>query len=920
MDWTKEKEIALINKIQDDYVEQLKDKILSEATDDKVLKEISFTSPTGTGKTNMMAKLINAIPDAYFIVTTLSKGQLYKQIRDNIAKDVAGSNYVVYGSQSYTSASILKAEDILSGIPSDKKVYWLRDEGHIRTNNWSAILSDKCDKIINFSATNETEGITCNFTNTMMLRTVNQTTGDIDDALKKLKEVKAQHSKIIGYNPCAIFRVVSDEAEAEIEECCDKFRYKYISLVDNNDFDMSDLCEDNNKYDVIINKQKVVEGIDIRRAHVLWMENKPSNPATTIQVIGRCRRNALLWRDDIDILAPENKVLLKNTRQCYVFYKTEKMKVDTDENGELAIAFCPYISVERLKAGYTIHVDDGMLPNGLIIRELQGCTGDYFIKTDEETGFNIVDNENFYPSKKCFEYSDNATAFYEADSNSIKNIVVNESELYPYVWCCRELSLIGSDVYKPVSREDGVIWTEDKTVTTHLNRDCKFNRLIERKFSKELTDASSQLFSGKNDFGFSKKLNSCVGFCAEYYAKYLVFGSEHLGDYLVEASKQFYKEGYDVAENRNNVVVRACFLKYKDVMREVYGINVSRRVTGPSINDLIKNAKGFNSKVIELGMKAAKFIQANIKSVIASHMDCSFKTFSIIGLADIMDDETIIDIKCTNHISREMVKQVLSYYYLSTYRYDINIKRVIVYDAVSDRSVVINLPEIKKDDKDEIVSEVARIIQKYPKNILSYNEINSGVKYKFSPSWDVKEIFETDDYLYLRKKFNKGWSVRVKDTTKTSYGEILSEIAGKPVTSMSYTFSKCIFLTTVPLIPNSITSLFYTFSNCNSLKVAPTIPNSIKNMRGTFCSCKSLTTAPVIPDSVTDMTYTFFGCASLTGTIEINATPDEYRDCFLYTTQHIILTGKCYQSKLKDISTSSYSWDEGFNRQITIKS
>ena len=65
MDWTKEKEIALINKIQDDYVEQLKDKILSEATDDKVLKEISFTSPTGTGKTNMMAKLINAIPDAY---------------------------------------------------------------------------------------------------------------------------------------------------------------------------------------------------------------------------------------------------------------------------------------------------------------------------------------------------------------------------------------------------------------------------------------------------------------------------------------------------------------------------------------------------------------------------------------------------------------------------------------------------------------------------------------------------------------------------------------------------------------------------------------------------------------------------------------------------------------------------------------
>ena len=36
------------------------------------------------------------------------------------------------------------------------------------------------------------------------------------------------------------------------------------------------------------------------------MDNQPKNNATTIQVIGRCRRNALLYRNDIDIMADPN--------------------------------------------------------------------------------------------------------------------------------------------------------------------------------------------------------------------------------------------------------------------------------------------------------------------------------------------------------------------------------------------------------------------------------------------------------------------------------------------------------------------------------------------------------------------------------------------------------------------------------------
>ena len=49
--------------------------------------EINFTSATGTGKTKMMSKLMNLMPNYFFIVTTLSKGQLKKQIEKSLKKD-----------------------------------------------------------------------------------------------------------------------------------------------------------------------------------------------------------------------------------------------------------------------------------------------------------------------------------------------------------------------------------------------------------------------------------------------------------------------------------------------------------------------------------------------------------------------------------------------------------------------------------------------------------------------------------------------------------------------------------------------------------------------------------------------------------------------------------------------------------------
>ena len=440
---TREEAFKEINRTQDDYVDQLIQYMNDPAT--AALKEINFTSPTGTGKTNMMAKLMNRLSDCYFIVTTLSKGQLKAQVQDSFHENCLYDNYTVYGSQDFKVNSILTGQDILSGIPEGKECIWLRDEGHIHTNNYMGLLEARCDKIINISATNQQQtGITCNFTHTMMLRTVNQQTGKPEDAIQKLLEIKAQHSMVKDYNPCAIFRLIKgdDDLYMRVIRLCEQHNLKYINISDD-DYVMAELCKDDNPYDVIINKFKLVEGIDIRRAHVLYMDSQPDNDVTTIQVIGRCRRNALLYRNDIDILAPENKQLLKNTRECYVFYNVEKMKISTDETGELCYAFCPYISCERLKLGATIEVENGQMPNGLYVYELMGQTGKFLVEKDEATGFNVVNPNsdfykaeirNYYPQKYVYcSSSSHITKYVKILVCDLKNIFVKEDKEKSYL-------------------------------------------------------------------------------------------------------------------------------------------------------------------------------------------------------------------------------------------------------------------------------------------------------------------------------------------------------------------------------------------------------------------------------------------------------------------------------------------------------
>lgn len=131
---------------------------------------------------------------------------------------------------------------------------------------------------------------------------------------------------------------------------------------------------------------------------------------------------------------------------------------------------------------------------------------------------------------------------------------------------------------------------------------------------------------------------------------------------------------------------------------------------------------------------------------------------------------------------------------------------------------------------------------------------------KFPDTPATNDTYEEGDYIYA---YNKGdnygteWSVKVKDKTKTEYGEILSEIAGKPITNMYYTFNGCRSFTTAPAIPSSVTNMNSTFRYCTSLTTAPTIPSNVTNMRGTFWDCGLLKGQTItIPTSVTDPSET----------------------------------------------------------------
>lgn len=118
----------------------------------------------------------------------------------------------------------------------------------------------------------------------------------------------------------------------------------------------------------------------------------------------------------------------------------------------------------------------------------------------------------------------------------------------------------------------------------------------------------------------------------------------------------------------------------------------------------------------------------------------------------------------------------------------------------------------------------------------------------YTPS--TRDVYVDEDYEYRYKRYFSGgwcdgsnaydWGVRVLDTSKSVYGEILPEIANKPVTNMDWTFNGCRNMKEVPVIPQGVIRFANSFNSC-ALIESITLPESVTILSSlTFSGCTSL--------------------------------------------------------------------------------
>lgn len=330
--------------------------------------EITFKAPTGSGKTYMMADMMNRIlsddKDVIFLVSTLSKGDLATQNYEKfveysakgnfpelkpylISSQIAGeerlfvpTDYNVYllprdlykkGGRLMQGAMEGFLHNMTGGKITDgldKKVYLIKDECHIATNNLDNLSEKFFCKTYNFSATPklsrgqhpDVEIKNDDAVNAKLIKDIEL----IDDpdirvarAIEKFEEVKKDYRNLLGLNPCLIIQISNkDKADAEIAEIkkeLDKAEHadlKWMLIVndekqcDTNDtFKVKKLPvgkwkdyakENSSTIDIIIFKMVITEGWDIPRACMLYQMRDSKSKQLDEQVMGRVRRNPRL--------------------------------------------------------------------------------------------------------------------------------------------------------------------------------------------------------------------------------------------------------------------------------------------------------------------------------------------------------------------------------------------------------------------------------------------------------------------------------------------------------------------------------------------------------------------------------------------------------------------------------------------------
>lgn len=247
-------------------------------------KSLVFKAPTGSGKTYMIADLMNRVlaedNNVIFMVSSLSKGNLAQQNHEKfesygstfthlnpylINSEISGEEQLFipteYNVYSLPLSLYKKGGRLMQGSLTnffntvtggrlldglEKKIVLIKDECHIATNNLDDIPENYISRIIDVSATPklsrgqypDVEISNEEAMQAKLIKTVEWGEDDakLDDAITKFESVKEEYRNLLGVNPCLIIQIsnkdkADEELDSEIFPTLNKTDLKWMLIV-----------------------------------------------------------------------------------------------------------------------------------------------------------------------------------------------------------------------------------------------------------------------------------------------------------------------------------------------------------------------------------------------------------------------------------------------------------------------------------------------------------------------------------------------------------------------------------------------------------------------------------------------------------------------------------------------------------------
>lgn len=254
-------------------------------------RELTFRAPTGSGKTRMMADLMNRVltehKDVAFLVSTLSKGGLaeqnYEAFRDCADKGIFPKidPYLISTEVSGEESLFIPTDHNVYVLPRDlykkngrlmqgamlnflltltegyfiyglkKRIWLIKDECHQATNNLDDLSGKHFQKVINFSATpNLRRGQVPDVQITdeeavqaRLIKRVELCDDDsipVDVAIEKFLEIRRNYNNLLQTHPCLIIQIsnkekAQEEWERKVKPAIDKHQELKWMIIVNKD-------------------------------------------------------------------------------------------------------------------------------------------------------------------------------------------------------------------------------------------------------------------------------------------------------------------------------------------------------------------------------------------------------------------------------------------------------------------------------------------------------------------------------------------------------------------------------------------------------------------------------------------------------------------------------------------------------------